>query len=364
LSHMIEFENLFLSNKPFVSELSRAFDETLGSGRFILGNRVKEFEDHFARYCGSKYCIGVGNGHDALMLALKSFSFEKNAEVIVPANTYVATILSILNCGLMPILVEPDKETYTIDPKRIEEVITKRTVAIIVVHLYGKCCAMDEIIAVSDKYKLKVIEDCAQSHGAKYRNKRSGTFGHLGAFSFYPTKNLGALGDGGCVVTDNEDLKNEIELLRNYGSVKKHHTERIGINSRLDELQAAFLTVKLKSLDFINEHKRKLAAIYSRELRQDFIRPATHPDYYDVYHIYNVRHLRRDLLKTYLQKNEIETEIHYPIPPHRQVALKGIFKDASYPISEEIHDTTLSLPISYMHSEEDIKRVVEVMNKF
>lgn len=361
---MIEYEDLHRLNDSFAQDYQRKFKEVLYSGWFILGKQVSEFENQFAQYCGSKFCVSVANGLDALTLALRSFSFQDGAEVIVPSNTYIATILSILNSKLKPVLVEPDPSTYNIDPTRIEEVITKKTVAIMVVHLYGKCCSMDEIHRIAKKFNLKIIEDCAQAHGAKFKGKRAGTFGDFGAFSFYPTKNLGALGDGGCLTTDDEDLRKRVNLLRNYGSEKKYYNEVIGVNSRLDELQAAFLSIKLKSLDGINEHKRKLAGIYSNELKQDFIKPAVNSDYYDVYHIYNVRHPKRDGLREYLLKHEIRTEIHYPVPPHKQKAMIGIFDQACYPISEEIHATTLSLPVSVIHSEDDIRKVIDVMNKF
>jgi dTDP-4-amino-4,6-dideoxygalactose transaminase len=361
---MIEYENLYNLNKSFIHDYKRSFEEVLNSGWFILGNQVKEFEDQFALYCNTRFCVGVANGLDALTLALQSFSFTEGAEVIVPANTYIATILSILNCRLKPVLVEPDITTYNIDPKRIEEAITKKTVAIMVVHLYGKCCAMDEIVRLTEKHDLKLIEDCAQAHGAQFKGKKAGVFGDYGAFSFYPTKNLGALGDAGCLTTSSEKRAKKIMLLRNYGSERKYYNDVIGVNSRLDEVQAAFLNVKLKSLDRINQHKRTLAGIYSRELKQDFIRPLVDSDYYDVYHIYNVRHPERDRVREYLLKREIKTEIHYPVPPHHQTGLREIFGGHSYPISEEIHSTTLSLPVSYMHSENEIQKVVEVMNKF
>ncbi|NOT74808.1 MAG: DegT/DnrJ/EryC1/StrS family aminotransferase [Cyclobacteriaceae bacterium] len=361
---MIEYENLNAMNKSFLIDYQSKFDSVLKSGWFILGNEVKEFEKEFAQYCGSTYSTGVANGLDALVLALRCFEFRPGSEVIVPSNTYIATILSILNNNLVPVLVEPDINTYNIDPKKIQEAITPKTVAIMVVHLYGKCCAMDPVVELSKKFNLKLIEDCAQSHGAKFKNRKSGSFGEFGAFSFYPTKNLGALGDAGALNTNDENLNRAIRLYRNYGSEKKYYNEKIGVNSRLDELQAAFLRVKLGSLDKINDHKRVLAAIYQRELKGDFIKPVVDKDYYDVFHIYNIRHPERDALKEYLLKNEIKTEIHYPVAPHRQQALKGMFDGKLYPISEEIHDTTLSLPISYMHTENDVHKVIEVMNKF
>ena len=361
---MIEYENLRKLNEPFFAEYQERFQSVLQSGWFILGQQVKEFEDRFATYCNSRFCAGTANGLDALTLALKAFNFEAGKEVIVPSNTYIATILSILSCQLKPVLVEPDLATCNIDPARIEEAITKNTVAIMVVHLYGKCCAMDQVCATGNRYDLKIIEDCAQAHGAMFKNKKAGTFGNLSAFSFYPTKNLGALGDGGCVNTDSAELDKIVRVLRNYGSEKKYYNEIIGVNSRLDELQAAFLNVKLKYLEKINGHKRKLASLYQKDLKGDFIRPLVHPDYHDVFHIYNIRHPRRDQLREYLLGQGVGTEIHYPVPPHRQKAMGGIFGRRDFPISDEIHSTTLSLPISYFHTEDDIRRVTEIINRF
>jgi dTDP-4-amino-4,6-dideoxygalactose transaminase len=223
---------------------------------------------------------------------------------------------------------------------------------------------MDPLMDIKRKFNLILIEDCAQSHGARYKNKLTGTFGETGAFSFYPTKNLGALGDAGAIVTNDIKLKNIINQLRNYGSDIKYYNERIGYNSRLQEIQAGFLSVKLKHLDGINFHKRKLAEIYHKNLKEDFIKPQVHPDYFDVYHIYNIRHTKRDKLKDYLLKNEIKTDIHYPVPPHKQKAMQGIIEEKDFPISEEIHRTTLSLPISFGHTESEIYKIVEVLNKF
>jgi len=285
-------------------------------------------------------------------------------EVIVPSNTYIATILSIVHIGLVPILVEPDIATYNMDAKKIEEKITSKTCAIMVVHLYGKVCEMDTINNIAGKHNLKVIEDCAQAHGAMYKNKKAGSFGDLNAWSFYPTKNLGAIGDAGAVTTNDKALAEKIKQLRNYGSNEKYYNDVIGYNSRLDEVQAAFLSVKLKFLDDINTHKRKLASLYSNHLKDDFIKPVTHPDYYDVYHIYTIRHPKRNELREYLLKNEIKTEIHYPVSPNKQKAMIGILDNQQTPIAEEIHQTTLSLPISYFHTKEDIFKVVEILNKF
>ncbi|HTE12909.1 MAG TPA: DegT/DnrJ/EryC1/StrS family aminotransferase [Chitinophagaceae bacterium] len=361
---VIEYENLGKVNQPFFDEYRKAFDTVLKSGWYILGNAVKDFEQQYASYCETRHCIGVANGLDALILSLKAFGFKAGAEIIVPSNTYIATILAIVHNQLKPVLVEPDITTYNIDAAKIEEKITPKTKGILVVHLYGKMCEMDKVTAIADKYQLKVIEDCAQSHGATYKNKKSGNWGHFGAHSFYPTKNLGAIADAGALTCNDEDLKNKIAFLRNYGSTVKYYNEVVGYNSRLDEIQAAFLTVKLKQLDGINEHKRKLASLYTTGLKGDFIRPVVHPDYFDVYHIYNVRHPKRNELKAYLLKNEIKTEIHYPVAPNKQKAMKGILDGIETPIAEEIHQTTLSLPISWFHTEQDIATVIEVMNKF
>ena len=360
---MIEYENLGKTNKPFSEEYKKSFQKSLLSGRFILGKNVENFENEFATYCHSNHCIGVASGLDALILALKAFEFEKGSEVIVPSNTYIATILSIIHNGLKPVLVEPDINTYNIDPSRIKEKINKNTKAILVVHLYGKTCEMDTIQEICNNYQLKLIEDCAQSHGATFKEQPSGTFGDFGCFSFYPTKNLGALGDAGAITTNNDNLSETVKKLRNYGSGVKYVNDLVGYNSRLDEIQAGFLSIKLKKLNDINAHKRKLASIYLKHLKNNFVKPVVDKNYFDVYHIFNIRHNKRNELKEYLLKNEIKTEIHYPIPPHKQMAMNGII-EGCFPISEEIHETTLSLPISYYHTEDDVCRIVEVMNKF
>ena len=361
---MIEYENLNNLNKPLFEEYKVAFNEVLESGWYILGNKVKEFENQFADYCNTKYCIGVANGLDALSLSLRAFNFEKGSEVLVTSNTYIATILSIVENGLQPVLVEPNIETYNIDPTLLEQAITPNTRAIMVVHLYGKVCEMDSILAIAKKYNLKVIEDCAQSHGAKYKNQLSGSFGDFAAHSFYPTKNLGALGDAGAITTNSLELADKIKVLRNYGSEVRYYNEVVGVNSRLDELQAALLLVKLKYMEQITTHKRELANIYLKELKSDFIKPQVNSDYFDVYHIFNIRHPKRDALREYLLKNEIKTEIHYPVAPNKQKAMKGIIDNQLTPIAEEIHQTTLSLPISFFHSKETIYKIVETMNSF
>lgn len=360
---MIYYENLFNSNKKFVEEFRIKFNDVLNSGWFILGNEVRNFENQFSSMHNVKHCVGVASGLDALTISLLASGIPEGSEVLVPSNTYIATILSILHAKMKPVLVEPDIKTYNIDPNKIEEKISSKTKAIMIVHLYGKSCEMDPIVYLCRKYNLVLIEDCAQSHGAKYKGKLTGTFGDFGAFSFYPTKNLGALGDAGAVITNNDEYADRLRKFRNYGSSKKYYNELVGFNSRLDEIQAALLSVKLKYLDEINNHKRKLAKIYLENLKEDFIKPVVDENYFDVYHIFNIRHNKRDQLKEYLLTHGIQTEIHYPVPPHKQKAMQGIIF-GEYPISEEIHNTTLSLPCSFGHSEEEIYRVVEVMNKF
>lgn len=362
---MIEFENLSKLNQPFFAEYQESFTKTLESGWYILGKNVAKFEEEFASYCSSKYCAGVASGLDALTIALNALEFEKDSEIITPSNTYIATILSILQNGLKPVLVEPDISTYNIDPAKIEEKITKKTRALVIVHLYGKCCDMDPILALCKKYNLKLIEDCAQAHGALYNNKTAGNFGDFGAFSFYPTKNLGALGDGGGITTNNENLIKKVKSLRNYGSQTKYYNDVVGYNSRLDEIQAGFLSTKLKNLDKINSHKNKLAKIYQETLKSDFIKPvqATENNY-DVFHLFTIRHEKRDQLRQFLLDNKVKTEIHYPVAPHNQKALEGLFDKNDYPIASKIHSTTLSLPLSYFHKEEDVLKISEIINKF
>lgn len=361
---MIQYENLSLANKPFETEFKTAFNQFLQDGWYILGKHVQQFEAVFASYHNVKHCVGVANGLDALILILRSLDLPKAAEVIVPSNTYIATILAILQCDLIPVLAEPDFETYNITAQTILPHITSKTKAVLVVHLYGKCCEMESIKKFANEHELYVIEDCAQSHGAKYKEQLSGTFGKAAGFSFYPTKNLGALGDAGAVLTNDDRLAITVRKLRNYGSAKKYHNDIIGYNSRLDELQAAFLSIKMKQLDTLTTHKRTLAALYLEHLKQDFIKPHVSPDHFDVYHIFNIRHKKRDELKEYLLKNNIGTEIHYPIPPHKQKALQHLFQGKEFPVSESIHRTTLSLPCSYGHTENDILKVIEVMNRF
>jgi dTDP-4-amino-4,6-dideoxygalactose transaminase len=362
--NMIEYENLSKSNQPFEEEYRLAFERVLKSGRFVLGEHVAKFETAFAQFCSTRYCVGVGSGLDALVLALNACDFPKGSEVIVPSNTFVATIWAVLHCGLTPVLAEPDQATYNLDPNGLPALITTKTKAIIAVHLYGKMCAMQAIMELAREHQLMVIEDAAQAHGARYFGQKAGEIGHFGAFSFYPVKNLGALGDGGAVTVQNEQAYLQLKKARNYGSSQKYYYDTVGYNSRLDELQAAFLLVKLNKLQEINQHKRKLAAIYFEQLKEDFFLPVQEEGQEDVFHIFAVRHPERDRLRDYLLKKGVMTEIHYPVPPHQQNALKPYFKKVSFPISENIHSTILSLPIAYHHTENDIAYVCDKMNGF
>ncbi len=361
---MIPYEDLKRLNAPFTEQFRASFNTVLENGYYILGQEVALFEKQFAEFNAIPYCIGVSNGLDAIILSLKACNFPEGSEIIVPANTFIATILAVLQCNLKPVLVEPDIDNYNIDPQKIEQAITSKTRALLVVHLYGKCCNMDAIIAIKEKHNLYLLEDSAQAHGATYKNKLAGTFGDFGTFSFYPTKNLGALGDGGAILCKTAAHNALLMQLRNYGSDKKYYNETIGYNCRLDEIQAAFLNVKLPYLNHISAHKNELANLYLQNLNSNFILPVKHADYYDVYHIFNIRHPRRDDLQAYLLKNGIGTAIHYPVAPHRQKALKHLFTGLEFPVSEEIHQTTLSLPCSYFHTEDNVWKIVEVLNKF
>lgn len=362
---MIEYENLRLVNKPYEQAYTNALTGFLAKGWYILGDQVKLFEEEFAKYCGSKYCIGLASGLDALYLSLLALDFPAGSEIIVPSNTYIATITSIVNAGLKPVLIEPKLNSYNIDPKLITEKITAATKAIMLVHLYGKPCEMEEIMAIAQQNRLPVIEDCAQAHGATVNNKKVGSWGVFGAFSFYPTKNLGALGDAGAITTDNEEMAIKLRALRNYGSHQKYFNDYVGINSRLDELQAAFLRIKLKDLDQFNKHKNKLAALYFELIEKDkYILPVKQENITDVFHIFNIRHKERDRLKAYLFDLGIKTEIHYPLSPHQQKGYAYLFKGESYPVSELIHQTTLSLPISIATTTEEVKLVCTALNNF
>ena len=365
---MIPFLDLKGLNAQYRAELIEACIKVIDSGWYIQGNECKEFEKEFAEYCGTKYSIGVANGLDALILILRAYKelgFMKDGdEVIVPSNTYIASILAISQNNLVPILVEPDINTYLIDPNKIEEKITSKTKAILPVHLYGQTCEMDRINEIAKKYNLKVIEDSAQSHGAFFLDKRSGNLGDASGFSFYPGKNLGALGDGGAVTTNDEELANTIKALGNYGSHKKYENLYKGINSRLDELQAAMLRVKLRYLDNEVEKRREIANYYLENIKnENIILPTARAEDNHVWHLFVIRTNKRDELQKYLIDNGIQTLIHYPIPPHKQNAYKE-WKSESYKISEQIHSEILSLPISGIQSFEDTQKIVKVINDF
>jgi len=353
---MIEYENLKAANAPFEDEIRAAAQRVIESGWYVLGQEVAAFEAEFALYTGSRHCIGVANGLDALTLSFRALELPAGAEILVASNTYIATILAILQAELKPVLVEPDLATYNMDPALVPQALTERTRAICVTHLYGKSCHMDEIADIAGAHGLHIVEDCAQSHGARFGGQMTGTFGIAGCFSFYPTKNLGALGDAGAVVTDDDEIADRLRHWRNYGSKQKYVNIYPGVNSRLDEMQAAILRAKLPKLDQITAHKRRLAAIYDQELSKELILPKSEPKIFDVYHIYPVRHRLRDELRAYLLARGIRTEVHYPIAPHNQVALRGRFT-GRYPRAEVIHATELSLPISFATTESDVYQV-------
>ncbi len=360
---MIEYESLRVVNARYRADLDAAFARVMDAGWYILGNEVAAFETEFARAIGTKYCVGVANGLDALTLSFRALDLPAGSEVIVASNTYIATILAILEARLKPVLVEPDIRTYNIDPERITDAITDRTSAICVTHLYGKPCRMNEIGTIAAESGLRIVEDCAQAHGASISDRVVGTLGDAGCFSFYPTKNLGALGDAGAVTTDDEGFANRVRLLRNYGSREKYHNELRGVNSRLDEMQAAFLRAKLPHLSEVTAHKRRLAAIYRENLPPSIIKPVCVPDEFDVFHIYAARHGNRDELRRYLTGHGVKTEIHYPVPPHRQPALAGMF-EGSFPIADEIHATEISLPISLATTDTEVLTVCNAIERF
>ena len=360
----------FVSFLPMERELDRelreAFDRVFRASWYIEGTEDQAFEKKFAEYCGTKYCVGVGNGLDALMLILKALDIGEGDEVIVPSNTYIATALAVTYTGAKPVFVEPDPATFNIDPSGIEPAITSKTKAIIPVHLYGRACDMDPIMKIAKKYGLYVVEDCAQAHGALYKGRKIGIFGDAAGFSFYPGKNLGALGDAGAVVTNNQTIAERIRALGNYGSDYKYHHIYKGNNSRLDELQAAFLCAKLPLLDKMNEERRRIAGRYLAEIKNgDVILPAVTEGYVPVWHIFGIRCKRRDELEKWLKSREIGTNKHYPIPMHLQECYKDLgFKEGDYPIAEEISRTELSLPMYYGMTDEEISWVIDAVNQF
>lgn len=348
-------------------QIDAAYRRVAQSARFILGPEVEQFESEFAAYCEAKHCIGVGNGLDALHLILRAADIGTGDEVIVPANTYIASWLAVSYTGATPVPVEPLEGNYNIDPHRIEAAITPRTRAIMAVHLCGQPADMDAINEIAARHYLKVIEDCAQAHGSGYKGSRAGALGYAAAFSFYPGKNLGALGDGGAVVTNDDELARRVRLIGNYGSEVKYYNETKGLNSRLDEFQAAFLRVKLVRLDDWNTRRRQTAAEYLRALAgiTDLSLPQV-PDWADpVWHLFMVRHPQRDLLQKHLTAGGVGTIIHYPVPPHLQKAYAEFgYQRGSFPISEKLADEVLSLPMSAHQSEAETNYVVEQLSNF
>ncbi|MES2863615.1 MAG: DegT/DnrJ/EryC1/StrS family aminotransferase [Bacteroidota bacterium] len=357
---MIKFLDLQKLNKPFEAQFLSKTTAFLDKGWYILGNEVKQFEQSFAQYSNAKHCIGVGNGLDALVLILKAYiqlgNLQKGDEVIVPANTYIASVLAILQADLVPVFVEPSIESYNINPDLISEKITLKTKAILLVHLYGQLADMNGIMELGFKHNLLIIEDAAQAHGLPFKGS------HARAFSFYPGKNLGALGDGGAITTNDDSLAKVLFSLRNYGSDTKYHNDYIGVNSRLDELQAAFLSIKLPHLNAENEARQKVAKRYLSEIKNSkIVLPTCENDDNHVFHLFVIRTENRNNLQEYLWKNGIETIIHYPIPPHKQKALQE-FNQLNLPITEKIHREVLSLPISSVLTDDEISHIISTLN--
>ncbi len=360
----------FVTFSPMEKELNddirRAFDRVFTRSWYIGGVEDKTFEKAFSEYIGADYCIGVGNGLDALMLALKALDIGNGDEVIVPSNTYIATALAVTYIGAKPVFVEPDIHTYNINPSLIEEKISKKTKAIMPVHLYGQPCDMYSIMKIANKHKLYVVEDCAQAHGAIYKGKKVGTFGDAAGFSFYPGKNLGALGDAGAVITNNNSLANKIKAYGNYGSDYKYHHIYKGNNSRLDEMQAAFLLAKLPFLDKMNDERRRIALMYSNDIKNDkVILPFVSEDTIPVWHIYAIRCKNRNELEKHLNNKGIETNKHYPIPIHMQECYKDLgIKKGELPVAEEISETELSIPMFYGMTDDQVNYVIDAINSF
>jgi len=365
---MIKFLDLKAINDQYNEELKTAIDEVLNSGWYLFGTSVSSFEKNFAEYIGVQYSISVANGLDALFLIIAAYKelgiMCPGDEIIVPANTYIATILAISRNDLVPVLVEPDINTFNIDPSKIEQKISIKTRAILVVHLYGQCVEMDLINLLAEKYKLKIIEDSAQAHGAVFKGKKTGSLGDASGFSFYPGKNLGALGDGGAVTTNDPELADIVRTLANYGSRIKYQNVYKGINSRLDEIQAAILNVKLKYLDEENKIRRAIANFYLTHIKnKKIVLPLVRVEESHVWHLFVIRTSKRNEFQKYLEKKDIQTLIHYPIPPHKQKAYKE-FNHLTYPITELIHEQALSLPMSPVLSTDDISYVVDEINSY
>jgi len=363
---MIKFLNLKKVNERFRADMDAATKRVLDSGWYLLGNECEAFEREFAAYCGVRHAIGCANGLDALKLIVQAMDIGPGDEIIAPANTYIASLIAISANGATPVLVEPDEATCLIDPELIESRITPRTKAIMVVHLYGRAMKMDKVLALAKKHNLKVIEDSAQAHGAFESGKRVGNLGDAAGFSFYPGKNLGCLGDGGCVTTNDDGLAAKIMALRNYGSDVKYHFPYRGTNSRLDEIQAAWLRVKLPQLDADNARRAEIAARYCAEIKNPQVRLPANPNstiLSHVFHVFTVFCDRRDALQKFLADRGIQTVIHYPIPPHRQPAYTE-WHDLRLPVTERIHDTELSLPISPVMTDAEVAEVIAAVNAF
>ena len=360
----VPFVSFLPMERELDKELRNAFDRVFARSWYIEGVEDKAFEKAFAEYCGTKYCVGVGNGLDALMLALKALGIGDGDEVIVPSNTYIATALAVTYVGATPVFVEPFISTFNINPALIEEKITEKTKAIMPVHLYGQPCDMDPIMAIAKKYDLKVVEDCAQAHGAIYKGQRVGTFGDAAGFSFYPGKNLGALGDAGAVVTNNKDLADKIRALGNYGSDYKYHHIYKGNNSRLDEFQAAFLSVKLAYLDKMNSDRRRIASRYLNEITNpEVVLPTVVDSMVPVWHIFGLRCKNRTALEKHLNDKGIGTNKHYPIPIHMQDCYKDLgYKKGDFPVAEKISMTELSIPMYYGMTDDEIGYVIDAIN--
>lgn len=365
---MIPFLDLKETNMPYQSEIEEAVLSVVRSGWYILGDQVKSFERAYAQYCGTANCIGVGNGLDAISLILKSYKelgvLKDGDEVLVPANTYIASILAVSSSGLVPVLVEPDINTYNIDPEKIGDKVTSRTKAILAVHLYGLVSPMNELKEIARKHNLKLIDDAAQAHGAAYHEQKVGSLCDATAFSFYPTKNLGALGDAGAVTTDDSELAAIVRALANYGTTSKYINKYKGENSRLDEIQAAVLAVKLKYLDKEVQARQNIASFYLRNIQNELIAlPWVEQIEQHAFHLFVVRCHERDRLQQYLSDKGIRTEIHYPLPPHKQEAYKE-WNSLSYPVSEKIADQIISLPLRISLKNEEVIRICSALNEF
>ena len=362
----IPFLNFEPMHKLIRSEIMQSFQDVYDANWFVMGKKLEAFEKEYAAFNDTKFSIGVSNGLDALHLALKALNVTKGDEVIVPSNTYIATALAASYVGATPVFVEPDPNTYNINPANIEAAITSKTKVIMPVHLYGQVCDMDAIMAIAKKHNLFVVEDNAQAHGATFNGKITGSFGNANGTSFYPGKNLGALGDAGAVTTNDETIAKKIAMLRNYGSEKKYHNEEIGFNMRLDEVQAGFLSVKLKHLNEWTKQRKEIAKQYNEALKNvgDLVLPAVHANATHVYHLYVIKTENRDGLQKHLSENGIGTLIHYPIPPHLQKAYQSLgFKKGSFPIAEELADNCLSLPIWPGMTLDQVNTVAENIKK-